>query len=95
MELFAAFDYYNLENYCEISCDNILEIGKKKSLNYTKIKMSKGLNLNDLVYVCFVIETNSNKYLVDCTYKQFFNQNRNLLERIGIPHLSGCDAGVC
>lgn len=61
--------------------------------------MLQGLNLNDLVYGygfhCFVIiETNSNKYLIDCTYKQFFNQNRNLLERIGIPHLSGCDAGV-
>ncbi len=94
-----SFDYYNLENYCEKSSDNILEICNKKTLIGTKIKMPYGLNLNYLVYGsgfhCFVIvELNKNNYLVDCTYKQFFNQNRSFLERIGIPHLLGCKPGV-
>lgn len=33
-------------------------------------------------------------YIVDCTYRQFFKLDVNLLERLGVPSMNGCDAGV-
>lgn len=41
-----------------------------------------------------ILKINGNYYLVDCTYKQFFLLRKCLLERIGIPYLSGCYPGV-
>lgn len=32
-------------------------------------------------------------YIVDCTYRQFFNVSDNLIQRLGIVELAGCKAG--
>lgn len=94
------FDYYNLENYCEISCDNILSICQRKNISCHKIKIQDGFNHNIELFAgrgfhyFTILEIEDRKYLVDCTYKQFFQLKRGLLERIGIPYLSGCGAGT-
>lgn len=41
-----------------------------------------------------IIEYKDEYYLIDTTYSQFFHISRNVLNRIGIVNLSGCNAGV-
>jgi len=46
-------------------------------------------------YHCANIIYNGNeRYLIDCTYSQFFINTYNNLERIGIIDVSGCRAGI-
>lgn len=93
------FDFYDLENYCEISCDNTISICNDMSIKCSKIKIPYGFTNNLLLFNgkgfhCFtILEINKTKYLVDCTYKQFFLLKKCILDRIGIPCLGGCYAG--
>lgn len=44
---------------------------------------------------CFVIVSiDDEEYLIDCTYKQFFELKGNLLERMGTQDLNGCYPGI-
>lgn len=94
-----SFDFYNVENYCETSCDLTSSICNDMSIKNHKIKMQNGFANNMALfngkgYHCFsILEIKDKKYLVDGTYKQFFLLKRCLLERIGIPYLGGCYAG--
>lgn len=94
------FDFYNLEDYCEIACDYMESICEDLHIKCQKYKLLYGFNNNLSLFKgcgfhCFnVLEINGNYYLVDCTYKQFFLLKKCLLERIGIPYLSGCYPGV-
>ena len=45
-------------------------------------------------HCCNLVKVNGELYLVDCTYAQFFLQKDCILERLGIPMLSGCAPGT-
>ena len=60
---------------------------------------SLGMNLGPDLFHCFnVVTFNVNgeekKYLVDCTYRQFFTYQSAFVERIGIPFNSGGSIGT-
>lgn len=52
--------------------------------------LHNGTNFHD---IC-VVTINGMKYLVDCTYRQFFMLRNNSLERIGIPYLFSTKPGI-
>lgn len=49
-----------------------------------------GSNYHD---IC-IVNINGERFLIDCTYRQFFMLRGNSLERIGIPYLSNTKPGV-
>lgn len=57
------------------------------------------MNLGPGLFHCFNIVTfnvngEEKKYLVDCTYRQFFTYQHSFVERIGIPYNSGSSIGT-
>ena len=51
--------------------------------------------LNGFGFHCFVIVSiDEEEYLIDCSYKQFFELKGNLLERLGTQNLNGCYPGI-
>lgn len=95
-------NYHNLDltNYCNIACEYILDICQKLNIKALKIKINPGFSDNPKIYnggknhYFIVIEIDNNYYLLDPTYSQFFLLKRNIIDRIGIINLSGCDAGI-
>ena len=94
------FNNLDLTNYCNIACDYILSICNKLNIKGNKIKINPGftdkykLYFGGKIHYFTVIDINNNKYLLDSTYSQFFLLKRNIIDRIGIINLSGCDAGI-
>lgn len=94
------FNNLDLTNYCNIACDYILSICNKLNIKGNKIKIIPGFTNKYKLYnggknhYFIVLEINNNKYLLDPTYSQFFLLKRNIIDRIGIVNLSGCDAGI-
>lgn len=57
------------------------------------------MNLGPGLFHCFNIVTfnvngEEKKYLVDCTYRQFFTYQHSFIERIGLPYNSGSSIGT-
>ena len=78
---------YNIKKHCdelEIECERI------------RINPCFYDNDNILVngYHYFdIITLHNKKYLIDCTYPQFFNYDANIINRLGVPLLNGCYVG--
>ncbi len=95
-----SFNNLDLTNYCSVSCIYILNMCKKLNIKGIKIKIAPGFTDNPKLYYgsgyhyFIILEINNNKYLLDPTYSQFFLLKRNIMDRIGIINLSGCDAGI-
>ena len=95
-----SFSSLDLTNYCNIACDYILNICDNLNIKGIKIKIIPGFSDNPKLYYgggyhyIIILDINNNKYLLDPTYSQFFLLKRNIIERIGIINLSGCDAGI-
>ncbi len=100
IDINESFNNLDLTNYCEKSCDYILNICQKMNIKATKIKINPGFsNEYQIYYGCgfhyfAVVEFHNHKYLLDPTYSQFFLLKRSIIDRIGIINLSGCDAGI-
>ena len=94
------FNNLDLTNYCNQACDYILDVCQRLNIKGIKIKIIPGFNDNPKIYYgggyhfFNVLNINNNKYLLDPTYNQFFLLKRNIIDRIGIINLSGCDAGI-
>ena len=94
------FNNLILTNYCKTACDYILNICKNLNIKGIKVKIIPGFNDNPKIYYgggyhyFIILEINNKKYLLDPTYSQFFLLKRNIIDRIGIVNLSGCDAGI-
>ncbi len=90
----------DLTNFCEISSNIVLNFCKHfnieceiKIIEPAFVKNSRLLENSGFHYFN-IVTINDRKYLVDCTYSQFFLLERNFLERIGVPMLSGCNVGT-
>lgn len=90
----------NLTNFCELTSKYIKRLCKKRNIDCEFIKIYPGFDENaefnnGTGYHCFnIITLNGNKYIVDCTYSQFFFKIQNDLNRIGVLNNIGCSAGI-
>jgi len=83
-----ASEYVNM--CCRHYFDNIKSTMKTI---YTGYNASVYIDF-DIAKHCFnIIEYGSKRYLVDVTYAQFFNNNLNHVERMGIPRFEGPSVG--
>ncbi len=71
------FDYYNLENYYKKASKYVKKFCARHSIKCEIVIIEPGFTKNFSFfegsdYHYFIIEIKGIKYLVDCTYKQFF-----------------------
>ncbi len=91
---------FDLQGYCPISADMVKQIGDAFSIQTTKVTIEPGFLKDSPLFnqrkkhCCSLVKVNDELYLVDCTYAQFFLQRDCILERLGIPMLSGCAPGT-
>lgn len=105
-EFMRARGYYEdlksigLTNTCEILSTWVLEECQKLGIKCKKVRIDPGFNRRKLLYDgmgfhYFNLATiNGKTYLLDLSYKQFFKQKNNLIERLGVAGLVGCAPGV-
>lgn len=91
---------FDLQGYCFPTADMVKQIGDTLSLKTTKITIEPGfihkspLFNNRKKHCCSFVQIQDELYLIDCTYLQFFLLKDCILERLGIPMLSGCAPGA-
>lgn len=87
-------------NYCNIASKKVKELCDEKNIKCEKVIIHPGYSEEEYLYNgnCYhfinIVYINEKRYLIDCTYRQFFTLRGNMLERIGIVNLSGCKPGV-
>ena len=96
----TGIDKVDVANLCFDASEDVLKLCYRLRLEAAQIKIDPGydekLNLqfgNGFHYFC-IVKIEDKKYLVDCTYKQFFDVYGVLLERLGLMGLNGCLAGI-
>lgn len=97
---FSKFKNIDLTNYCHKSAIYIKKICDKNNIKSYILPIYPGYYENNKLYngngyhFANIIKYNSNYYLVDITYSQFFYIVRNNLDRLGIVGTGGCNPGV-
>ncbi len=95
-----TFESFDLQGYCPASASMVKQMGDALSIQTTKITIEPGFLKDSPLFNqrkkhCLnLVKVNEELYLVDCTYHQFFLQKDCLIERLGIPMLSGCAPGT-
>ena len=94
------FKDLDLTNFCIKSSKFIADLCEKNNISQEKILIEPGFIKNSRLFSGVglhsfnIITIDDQKYLIDCTYSQFFLFAKSFLERIGIPNMAGCNAGV-
>ena len=94
------FESFDLQGYCPISANMVQQIGNAFSIQTTKVTIEPGFIKDSPLFnqrkkhCCSLVKVKDELYLVDCTYSQFFLQKDCIIERLGIPMLSGCAPGT-
>ena len=87
-------------NYCVESSDKIKYMCNQLGIECKSLVIHPGFEKEaNLYYGCGhhafnIITFCGEHYLVDCTYRQFFELGDNIIERIGVVGLSGCKPGA-
>lgn len=96
----TGIDAIDLTNLCLKSSEFIKKICDILKLRCVTVRIDPGfckqamlLNGNGFHYFSIVYIENE-EYIIDCTYKQFFEIYSNILEKMGIVGLSGCFPGI-
>ncbi len=95
-----SFESFDLQGYCPTSANMVKQIGDVFSIETTKVTIEPAFLKDSPLFnqrkkhCCSLVKVNDELYLVDCTYSQFFLQKDCILERLGIPMLSGCAPGA-
>ncbi len=94
------FETYDLTNSCYIISKIVQKLCNEHHIKCKTIKIDAGFSSKYQLFDGYgfhyfnIAELNSNQYIVDCTYKQFFLANENMIECLGIPFftppLAGC-----
>lgn len=90
----------NLSNECKDASYLVYDICSSLGIPAKVIKIpaafSDEINLyNGSGFHFFVMaEIGGKDYLIDCTYRQFFRVENNIIDRLGVVGLCGCDPGV-
>ena len=94
------FKDLDLTNFCIKAAKFIADLCGKYNIYQEKILIEPGFIKNSRLFSGVglhsfnIITLEDKKYLVDCTYSQFFLLAKSFLERIGIPNMAGCNSGV-
>ena len=95
-----SLDDCTMTNECYVASTLVESMCEAFHVPAKKIKIPPGFSddiqlYNGNGYHYFVLVTlNERDYIIDCTYRQFFRLDRNLIERMGVYGMSGCDPGV-
>lgn len=87
-------------NYCVESSDKIKMICNQLGIECKSLVIHPGFDKEAQLYhgcghhAFNIITFCGEHYLVDCTYRQFFEVGDNIIERIGVVGLAGCKPGV-
>ncbi len=94
------FAQMDLTGLCGKASSYITKLCKKWQIPNQSFKIEPGFQRHSLLYNGYgyhyfnIVTLNKNKYLVDCTYSQFFLLVNNLLEKNGIANFCGCCPGI-
>lgn len=95
-----SLDECTLANECFVASSLVESMCDAFNVKCSKVKIPAGftdeIKLFDghgYHYFC-IVTIKDRDYIVDCTYRQFFRLDRNLIERMGVYGLSGCDPGI-
>ena len=97
---FKHLNEVSLTNKCEIASCYTSDLCREMFIRNEPIIIWPGFTRKPELYDgngyhCINIVTLKGKrYIIDCTYRQFFTVVRNNLERIKVMGLSGCHAGI-
>lgn len=92
-DCFLVNECFTASVYTELLCDKLGVWCKTIKIPpaYTdEIKLYDG----DGFHYFNIIKLDGYYFIVDCTYRQFFKLDNNLLDRLGVPKMNGCDVGV-
>lgn len=95
----SGFDAFDLADLCRDASLFVEIICRILKVPYKVVKIDPGFDeLLDLFYgsgyhYVIIVTLNGKDYLIDCTYKQFFEVRRSLLEAMGIVGFNALDAG--
>lgn len=95
-----SIDDVDLQGMCAICSKSVREICNRLSVKNKIVKIEPGFNGDYNLFGGFryhyfnIITINGNDYIVDCSYKQFFDINVSLLEQNGICGMGGSSAGI-
>lgn len=87
-------------NYCNIASKRVKELCDMQTIKCEKVIIHPGYSEEEYLYngngfhFINIVYIADKKYLIDCTYRQFFTLRGNMLERIGVVNLSGCKPGA-
>ena len=94
------FKRMNLTNYCFESSMFVYGLCLAQNINAKMVQIEAGYNKDKPIYNgngfhYFVWATlNEEHYIIDVTYSQFFLWQRNILNRLGLVGITGCDPGI-
>lgn len=94
------FNQLDLGNKCEEASNRVLWLCKEIGLKCHKLIIYPGFTTYPQLYdgngyhVIVVVYLGNEKYIIDCTYRQFFTLAYNNLNRIGLIDISNCRAGI-
>jgi len=90
----------SLANTCDVASKKVASLCKtvgltsKRLIIYPGFKKSAKLYDGSGYHLINLVKDGDEKYIVDCTYRQFFTNTHNNINRLGIVGVSGCRAGV-
>lgn len=96
----TTLEQCDLSNFCKQSSLYVKKYCQKKHLKEQQITIEPGFVKNsgllngDGTHTFNIVSVNHKKFIVDCSYSQFFLISKNLLERIGIPYLASSYVGI-
>jgi hypothetical protein len=85
------YDILDVSNECNVSSSKVSYICNQLCVSCERLKIDAGYDFNARLYngagyhYFNIVTISDKKYLVDCTYKQFFKTDKASLERLGIP----------
>ena len=88
----------SLEKHCIDTSREVSSICEELGVDQISYQCSESLSSG--LFHCFNVVSfdlpngETKHYLVDCTYRQFFRLDRNLIGRMGVYGMSGCDPGI-
>ena len=94
------FKQFELSNKCHDVSDIVKDICDKEGVCCKTILIYPGFDKESKLcgeygfHYFNVVYVNNEAFLIDCSYRQFFTEKGNHLERIGIPFLQGAKPGV-
>lgn len=97
----TSIDQIDVSDMCYMASKYTSDICAKYGIKCKRVRIDPGFDSKEKLFgghgfhFFNIAQIDRKKYLIDLTYKQFFNIfNRNILSRMGVVGLAGCAPGV-